>query len=148
MRNEYCSGSGVGNESQSFPPAPALLSASKINGNDVYGQKGERLGCIREIMLDMHTGKMCYVVLSFDAFLSAGEKLFAVPWGVMALDAASERLLLAVELERLRNAPGFSQDQWPDMADSSWADRIHSYYRGQSPPKRATTGFLGKWARP
>jgi len=74
--------------------------------------------------------------------LSMGEKLFAVPWGVLALDAVSKRLRLAVDLERLRNAPGFSQDQWPDMADSSWADGIHSYYRGQPPPSHL------KWPRP
>jgi hypothetical protein len=142
MRNEYYTGGGVGNESQSYQPAPALLSASKLNGNDVYDQKGEKLGSIRDIMLDMHTGKMCYAVLSFGALLSMGEKLFAVPWGVLALDAVSKHLRLAVDLERLRNAPGFSEDQWPDMADSSWADRIHSYYRGQPAPSHL------KWSRP
>ncbi|MGZ4981792.1 MAG: PRC-barrel domain-containing protein [Methylobacter sp.] len=49
-------------------------------GNDVYNHKEEDLGDIKEIMLDMCSGKVAYAVLSFGGFLGmVGEKLFAVP---------------------------------------------------------------------
>jgi sporulation protein YlmC with PRC-barrel domain len=50
-----------------------------LNGNDVYNQKDEDLGDIKEIMLNMRTGRISYAVLSYGGFLSVGEKLFAVP---------------------------------------------------------------------
>lgn len=53
---------------------------STLNGNDVYNPRGEKLGSIKELMLDIDNGKVCYAVLSFGGFLSLGEKLFAVPW--------------------------------------------------------------------
>ena len=30
--------------------------------------------------------------------------------------------------ESLKDAPGFDKDKWPNMADPTWTERIHSYY--------------------
>ena len=109
-------------------PGPRLMGADTLIGNDVYNQKGEDLGDIKEIMLDTSNGKVCYAVLSFGGLLGMGEKLFAVPWDALRLDTVNKRFELDVEKDRLKNAPGFDKDEWPDMADQSWVDKIHSYY--------------------
>ena len=114
-------------------PGPDLMGADTLVGNDVCNQKGEDVGDIKEIMLDMRNGKVGYAVLSFGGFLGMGEKLFAVPWGALTLDTKYKRFVLNVEKDRLKNAPGFDKDHWPDMADQSWAREIHSYY-GIKPP--------------
>ncbi|MGZ4996270.1 MAG: PRC-barrel domain-containing protein [Methylobacter sp.] len=44
-------------------------------GNDVYNHKEEDLGDIKEIMLDMCSGKVAYAVLSFGGFLRYGRKI-------------------------------------------------------------------------
>ena len=105
-----------------------VMGANTLIGNDVYNQKEEDLGNIKEIMLDTHTGNVCYAVLSSGGFLGMGEKLFAVPWSALTLDTENKRFTLNVEADRLKNAPGFDKDQWPNMADASWAQSIHSYY--------------------
>jgi len=69
-----------------------------------------------------------YAVLSFGGFLGMGEKLFAVPWNALTLDTKNKRFVLNVEKERLKQAPGFDTDKWPNMADQAWAKEIHSYY--------------------
>jgi len=109
-------------------PGPALMGANTLIGNDVYNQKEEDLGNIKEIMLDTQTGNVCYAVLSSGGILGIGEKLFAVPWSALTLDTENKRFTLNVEADRLKNAPGFDKDQWPNMADASWAQSIHSYY--------------------
>jgi len=30
--------------------------------------------------------------------------------------------------EKLKNAPGFDKDHWPNMADRSWAEQVYAYY--------------------
>jgi sporulation protein YlmC with PRC-barrel domain len=109
-------------------PGPAFMAASTLNGNDVYNLQGEDLGDVKEIMLDMHSGKVAYAVLSFGGFLGMGEKLFAVPWAALKLDTGNKRFTLDVSKERLKSAPGFDKDSWPDMADPEWENVIHSYY--------------------
>ena len=109
-------------------PGPALLGADTLIGNDVYNQQNEELGDIKEIMLDTRTGRVGYAVLSCGGFLGMGEKLFAVPWTALTLDSGNKRFVLNVDKDRLKNAPGFDKDAWPDMADKAWADGIHAYY--------------------
>ena len=109
-------------------PGPELMGANTLIGNDVYNQKDENLGDIKEIMLDVRSGRVSYAVLSFGGFLGMGEKLFAVPWTALTLDTVNKRFVLNVEKDRLKSAPGFDKDKWPNMADSSWAKSIHDYY--------------------
>lgn len=109
-------------------PGPALMGADTLIGNDVYNKKDENLGDIKEIMLDVGTGRVSYAVLSFGGFLGLGEKLFAVPWTALTLDTVQKRFVLNVDKARLESAPGFNKENWPNMADSSWAKSIHDYY--------------------
>ena len=113
-------------------PGPRLMGADTLIGEDVYNQKDEDLGDIKEIMLDMNNGKIAYAVLSFGGFLGMADKLFAVPWNALTLDTENKRFILNVDKERLESAPGFDKDAWPDMADPTWQNTIHSYYGTKS----------------
>lgn len=114
--------------SEKHGPGPSLMGADTLIGNDVYNSQEQDLGDIKEIMLDMRTGRISYAVLSFGGFLGMGTKLFAVPWDALKLDIVNKRFVLDVSNDRLESAPGFDQDAWPNMADRSWADGIHAYY--------------------
>ena len=117
---------GTGSDLQG--PGPGLMGADTLIGNNVYNHKDENLGDIKEIMLDMRSGKVSYAVLAFGGFLGMGEKLFAVPWDALTLDTTNKRFVLNVEKDRLSNAPGFDKDNWPDMAEEAWAREVHSFY--------------------
>jgi sporulation protein YlmC with PRC-barrel domain len=97
-------------------------------GDDVCNQAGEDLGDIKEIMIDTTNGTVSYAVLSFGGVLGIGEKLFAVPWKALKLDTENKRFVLNVDKERLKDAPGFDKNDWPDMADESWVNKVNSYY--------------------
>lgn len=105
-----------------------LMGADTLIGNDVYNLQEEDIGDIKEIMLDVATGNIEYAVLSFGSFLGMGEKLFAVPWSALTLDTENKRFLLDVDKDRLKNAPGFDKDSWPNFADKTLASDLHSYY--------------------
>jgi sporulation protein YlmC with PRC-barrel domain len=109
-------------------PGPALMGADTLIGNDVYNSSNESLGSIKELMIDMSSGKISYAVLSFGGFLGMGDRLFAVPWQALKLDTANKRFMLNASKEQLKNAPGFDKDHWPSMADTTWASDVHSCY--------------------
>jgi len=130
--------------SNSAGPGPALMGADTLLGEKIVNEYGIELGDIKEIMLDMQTGQVAYAVLAFGGFMGMGEKLFAVPWQALHLDTANKRFLLNVDKDRLKTAPGFDKDAWPDMADMQWANSIHAFY-GTDPnrpgaPTRAPGG--------
>jgi sporulation protein YlmC with PRC-barrel domain len=109
-------------------PGPALMGADTLIGNDVYNAADESLGTIKELMIEMSTGKINYAVLSFGGFLGLGDRLFAVPWQALKLDTENKRFVLNVSKEQLKNAPGFDKDHWPAMADATWATGVHNFY--------------------
>lgn len=107
---------------------PKVLSASSICSDRVWNNAGEELGAIEELMIDVDTGHVAYAVLSFGGFLGFGDKLFAIPWNALKLDAANNVFKLNVDRKVLEKAPGFDKDNWPDMADSAWGSEIHKHY--------------------
>ena len=110
------------------------LSASTLIGNVVRNRQNEDLGKIEDFMLDLGTGHVVDVVLSFGGFLGLGDKLFAVPWAALALDSPRHAFVLDVSRERLRGAPGFDKGHWPDLTDAKAAARIFAFY-GVSPDR-------------
>jgi hypothetical protein len=114
------------------------MGADTLIGEDVYNSHDEKLGDIKEFMLNMQTGEVEYAVLSFGGVFSMGEKLFAVPFDALKLDTTNERFILDVEKQMLENAPGFDKDNWPDMADETWASQVHSFYGSPYPPSSST----------
>lgn len=109
-------------------PGPYLMGAKTLIGEDVFSLEGESLGDIKEIMLDMRTGKVAYAVMSFGGFLGMGDKLFAVPWAILTLDTVNKHFVLNIDKEHFTNAPGFEKDAWPDMVNSAWVNDLHSFY--------------------
>ena len=109
-------------------PGPEVMDADTLIGDSVVNAAGEDLGEVKAIMLDVTGGRIGYAVLSFGGFLGMGNKLFAIPWSALTLDADEKRFVLNIAKERLENAPGFDKDHWPSMADASWATQLHKYY--------------------
>jgi uncharacterized protein YrrD len=67
-------------------PDPSLTVANTLMGNDVYNTANEKLGDIKELMIDMASGQVAYTVLAHGGYLGMADKLFAVPWKALALD--------------------------------------------------------------
>lgn len=132
---------GIYKNGKSAGPGPALMGADTLIGDGVVNAAEEDLGDIKEIMLDMQTGQVAYAVLAFGGFLGMGEKLFAVPWQALHLDTVNHRFVLNVDKDRLKSAPGFDKDAWPDMSDLDWASGIHSFYG--TDPNRSGAPTMG-----
>ena len=108
------------NKMESSKP-PKVLSASTLLGDKVTNSKGQDLGKVEAIMLELETGRVAYVVLSFGrVHWMPNNKLFAVPWEVLTISFHDKKFILNVSEETLKSAPGFDRDKWPDVADFGW----------------------------
>lgn len=106
-----------------------LAKGSAFIGADVKNPQGENLGDIKDIVIDRASGRIVYAVVSFGGFLGLGEKLFAVPWSAFAQSTTNrDNFVLAIDKERLKNAPGFDSNNWPQMASRDWVSNLYTYY--------------------
>ena len=108
---------------------PRVLSAATLKNEKVRNPAGEDLGNMEDYMIDLDNGWIAYSVLSFGGFLGMGDKLFIVPWNALTLDTKNKCFILNVDKERLKQAPGFDKDHWPDTTSPDWSSQIYSFYR-------------------
>ncbi|WP_250508872.1 PRC-barrel domain-containing protein [Caballeronia sp. GACF4] len=113
-------------------PGPDVMAASTLDGNSVLSSDGHDVGSLKEIMLDVSSGRVAYAVLSSGGFLGIGNKLLAIPWSALTLDTDNRCFRLTATAEEVRSSPGFDKDAWPSMADRVWATTVHQHY-GREP---------------
>lgn len=104
---------------------------SKLVGADVKNSAGKDLGKIKDVVVDPQSGRVAYAVLSFGGFMGMGNKLFAIPWSSMQMQA-DDLVTLDIEKSQLEESMGFDNDHWPNMADQKWATDTHQRF-GQKP---------------
>jgi sporulation protein YlmC with PRC-barrel domain len=129
-----------------------VFKSADIIGLPVKNKKGEDLGKINDLVVDMKTGEVRYAALSFGGFAGLGSKLFAVPFGSMTFmlgepnKANSRHFVFDVTKEQLDRAPGFESSNWPKVGDPKWGEGIDKHYNFERKPHTTTAGTTGEGA--
>ena len=104
-----------------------LMRASQLIGKNVENARGENLGEIKDLVIDVNNERVFYAILEFGGFLGMGEKLFAYPVRYFGQTSAeSDKLVLNVDKEKLKAAPGFKRNSWPDWL--TYGKQVDKYY--------------------
>jgi sporulation protein YlmC with PRC-barrel domain len=100
------------------------LRVSRLIEMFVRTPANEKLGQVKDVIVDLDKARVPYAVLEFDGEIFAAKKLFVYPLTTFKPSVGGEHLVLAVEKGKLAAAPGFSTDQWPNWhARSKEIDR-------------------------
>lgn len=105
---------GVNNEGAKPNLPLKYLAATSIIGDKVHNEKDEHMGKIADIMIDITSGKIEYVVIEFGGFLTIGQKYFAIPFALLQVDPVKKAFILNQPKETLEKAPGFDMNHWPE----------------------------------
>ncbi len=114
--------------------------ASTLTEMPVKNTKGEEIGHVEELVIDMRDGRVRYGILSFGGFLGFGDKLFPIPWSELTLrhDELDTYFMVDVSREFLARVPSFSRDQWPSLT-MDFAKMIDSLFPKHGGTVVATT---------
>ena len=103
-----------------------LHRVSKVIGSDVRNKSGDKIGDIRDLVLD-DRGTVKLAIVSTGGFLGVGDRLHAVPWEAMTLGPKDDHIL-DIDKARLQAAPGFTSKTWPNLGDDHWLADNRRYY--------------------
>ncbi len=112
------------------------LTATTIIGDKVENLEGEDLGKIDNLMINVQSGEIDYVVLEFGSFLGLGGKLFAIPFRQFYLNAEKHAFILNRDKDSFKNMPGFDKDHWLATNDHAYYQDVDNYWgtTGESSP--------------
>ena len=91
--------------------------ASGLLGMEVRNYQNEKLGEIKDLVMDLNSGKISYAVLAVGGFLGIGEKLIALPPSALAVSDDRSFLKLDADKAKIEAAPGFAATNWPRPDD-------------------------------
>ena len=106
-----------------------------MTGTDVRNAKDRYLGSAEDVIVDPHTGKAAYLVVSRGGFLGIGEENVPVPWDQLKATPGLNTLVLDVNAQTLDKAPKVNRDmmrtadafdQWSNKVDQYWQQKAKS----------------------
>ncbi len=105
----------------------SLIAAEKVNGTNVYNNRGDKLGSVEDIMIDKVSGRAMYAVMSFGGFLGMDKKQHPLPWSTLKYDENRGGYVVNLDKKMLEAAPTYDRDsefKWtPD-----YGRRVDTYY--------------------
>jgi sporulation protein YlmC with PRC-barrel domain len=117
-------------------PNHQLISSEDVEGTNVYGVDGKKIGEIDHLMIGKVSGRVTYAVISFGGFLGLGHSHYPVPWAALKYDVNLGGYITGITEEKLKDAPAFSDDAW---SDRSWEAQVHKHYN--APPYWGAAGI-------
>lgn len=111
--------------------AAKTFRSSQLSGMTVRNSKGEEIGTVNDLVIDLRNGKVQYAAMSVGGLLGVGNKLFAVPFDELKFDHGQEEKFFVLDIapEKIAAAPGFDKNHWPDFADPNFISKIENHYR-------------------
>jgi len=104
-----------------------LIASNKVEGTAVYGLDGDRLGSIYNFMVDKHSGKVEYAVMTYGGFLGMGTRYYPLPWKLLKYDTRMGGYRVEMTHRDLERAPSFDRSSEPRF-DTAYGERVHGWY--------------------
>jgi sporulation protein YlmC with PRC-barrel domain len=102
---------------------------SQLSNMEVQSSSNEKVGKIQNVLLDLKTGYVTFLILEPAEMPGQNQKL-AVPPNAFTKGSANT-LITGVDKDTLSNAPKFNNN-WSELSDTSKAGAIYSHY-GKKP---------------
>ena len=80
------------------------LTADTLVGCTVFNYQNDKLGRIREVLIDPENGSIACVLLSYGGFMGLGTHILPVPWPEFAFHITEKYPLLDIEVADIRSA--------------------------------------------
>lgn len=104
-------------ESESVTKKPKMVQLGEMK-REVYNPKGEHLGKIEDVILDLSNKRISFGILSFGGIFGLGDEHYAIPWDMLKYDEKNERFQLDIDKEKLTEMEPYDPSTYPFNA---WA---------------------------
>jgi sporulation protein YlmC with PRC-barrel domain len=107
----------------------SAIRASKVIGTNVKDSAGERIGEVKDVVLDKQSNNILFGVVSFGGVLGMGEKFHPVPWAALDYDETEGAYIINLTKEQLKAAPADSIEELTRGDGQAYRDRAFDYYK-------------------
>jgi sporulation protein YlmC with PRC-barrel domain len=113
--------------------------ARQIAGKTVKDQQGEEIGKIEALVIG-EDQRSSYLIVSGE-----DDKMYPVPTSALQRGQEEGEYQVSFTKDQMQQAPSFEQDNWPNITEQQWQQRVHGYYEqqsGQQQQRKPQTGAV------
>lgn len=104
---------------------------SDVIGMTVQNDQGQKLGKVKDLALDVESGRIVQVIISSGGFLGMGSTLTEVPPGALHCNPGQKVLQLDISQDKFTAAPKFYASKWDEATQSNQVVEVYGYYDQQ-----------------
>lgn len=105
------------------------LKAERLMGARVEDTDGQKVGTLRNLIINARTGRIRYAVIGSGGFIGAGATLRLAPSQIMsAATTKRETLSIDTTLDEWKGAPRFKSAQLASLSEPNQANQIARYF--------------------
>lgn len=105
---------------------------NQLIGMSVEDVNNQNIGKISNVVVDMPSGRLLFVVFSPASSLNLGSNLYAMPSDAFTLGSDQKHLVTGIDRQKLAAAPHFDKNNWPNVNDTTFASQVYQYYGKQA----------------
>ena len=114
------SGAGQSFSPSANQPPPPVDKAMNLSGMKVKNQNNQTLGKIKDIVFDVQSGRVSYVVMKKAGRTHGTGAYVAVPLSAFTPSADMKHLILNADKKQLQTSQGFSRNNYPALGNPSY----------------------------
>jgi sporulation protein YlmC with PRC-barrel domain len=106
-----------------------VQEAKQIAGKTLKDQQGQELGKVEALVIGKDQQSSYLIVSGED------QKMYPVPASALQRGQQEGEFQVNITKDQLQQAPSFEQNNWPNVTEQQWQQKVHGYYeqQGQQP---------------
>jgi sporulation protein YlmC with PRC-barrel domain len=104
------------------------IRAGKAIGTNVYDRSGNKIGEVKDIVLEKTSNNILFAVVSFGGVLGMGEKYHPIPWSELDYDPNQGGYTVSFTTDQLKSAPVDSLEALTTGDGMAYRDRAYTHY--------------------
>lgn len=106
----------------------APVKASELMGKNINTNEGQEVGEVKDLVIGQN-GDIQYLVVEPSGDLKKEDQLIPLPWHAIQTPSEQQKdLTVAVNMQKLQNAPTITQDQWDNLSGQDIESKLRGYY--------------------
>lgn len=106
-----------------------IIAVDKIEGTAVYDMNGDKVGTIRNVIIDKLSGKLVYATMAAWGVPERAEKYHALPWNILNYNPDLSGYQLDVDREKLvQRLPATEEELTKNFQNKDWGRQLYHYY--------------------
>lgn len=98
--------------------AANFTKSADVQGVQLVGRDGVKLGTVRELFVDLASGRIEFLIVEAGGLLGGSGKFHPVPWAAVRYDSIARAFQAGRTKDDFKASPSYDRDQ---LADASYA---------------------------